>query len=329
MMWRLGRLAASAVAATAPLAVTPAARAADNTPPSPPATGSVRVVTLELGASGAAVAKLQLVLGVSISGVYDRRTVAAVRAFQVSHGLEPDGVAGPLTWATISGELNGRPGDTVYRHGDRGHRISTLQWALGLPASGRFGLATQAAVRRFQRRHGMVVDGEVGPRTLQALVDEGYLPEGSFARSRRTPPVADGTSAAAGGSDPSLPAAGALGRRAASLSLQYLGRPYVWGGEDPSGFDCSGLVQYVYGRLGVSLPRVARDQFEAGRHVPLKDLAPGDLVFFENLGHVGIYLGRGRFIHAPHTGSVVQIADLDGWYLDNYVGAVRVVPAGG
>jgi cell wall-associated NlpC family hydrolase len=88
-------------------------------------------------------------------------------------------------------------------------------------------------------------------------------------------------------------------------------------------------VQYVYGRLGVALPRVARDQYHAGVHVPFSQLEPGDLVFFENLGHVGIYLGHGRFVHAPHTGTVVQIAELDGWYADNYVGAVRVAASAG
>jgi peptidoglycan DL-endopeptidase CwlO len=115
-----------------------------------------------------------------------------------------------------------------------------------------------------------------------------------------------------------------LGRRAASLSLTFLGTPYVWGGEQPSGFDCSGLVQYVYRRLGMDLPRVAADQYSAGPHVTADALLPGDLVFFDGLGHVGIYLGRGRFVHAPHTGTVVQIARLDGWYAEHYVGATRV-----
>ena len=83
-------------------------------------------------------------------------------------------------------------------------------------------------------------------------------------------------------------------------------------------------MQYVYSRLGVSLPRVAADQFRAGTHVSRSALRPGDLVFFDHLGHVGIYTGGNTFIHAPHTGTVVQISSLTGWYADTYVGATRV-----
>jgi len=307
----LARAALAWVVVTAPSVVSSAAARAATTPPA----------TADQPAAPSSLQRLQTLLGVPPSGLLDRRTVRAVRAFQSAHGLEADGIPGPLTWAALDAEYAGSPGDRVFRHGDRGHVISSLQWSLGLPATGRYGVATRSAVRRFQRSHGLVVDGEAGPRTQQALVDEGILPEGSFGHPRRRRPAADST---AGHSAPADTATADLGRRAATLSLQFLGRPYVWGGEDPSGFDCSGLVQYVYGRLGVSLPRVARDQYHAGLHVPFSQLEPGDLVFFEHLGHVGIYLGRGRFVHAPHTGTVVQIAELDGWYVAHYVGAVRV-----
>ena len=100
--------------------------------------------------------------------------------------------------------------------------------------------------------------------------------------------------------------------------------PYAWGGESPSGFDCSGLVQYVYARVGVSLPRVTTEQWQPAATSPRGALRPGDLVFFHGIGHVGIYLGGGRFIHAPHTGTVVQISALSGWYAEQYDGAVRV-----
>jgi peptidoglycan DL-endopeptidase CwlO len=112
---------------------------------------------------------------------------------------------------------------------------------------------------------------------------------------------------------------------AVGLAMQYLGTPYRWGGSGPGGFDCSGLVSYVYGRLGVSLPHHAASQWNKGSYVSKNQLEPGDLVFFDGLGHEGIYVGRGQFIHAPHTGDVVKISNLnDGWYASSYVGAKRV-----
>jgi peptidoglycan DL-endopeptidase CwlO len=107
---------------------------------------------------------------------------------------------------------------------------------------------------------------------------------------------------------------------AASIALQYLGVPYVWGGASPSGFDCSGLVMYVYAQLGISLPHYTVAQWNATE--PVSSPAPGDLVFFNSLGHVGIYIGGGRFVDAPHTGSVVRIDSLSSF--GGYDGARRV-----
>ncbi len=108
--------------------------------------------------------------------------------------------------------------------------------------------------------------------------------------------------------------------QAASIALQYLGVPYVWGGASPSGFDCSGLVMYVYAQLGISLPHYTVAQWDATE--PISSPAPGDLVFFNGLGHVGIYIGGGRFVDAPHTGSVVRIDSMSGF--GGYDGARRV-----
>jgi peptidoglycan DL-endopeptidase CwlO len=112
---------------------------------------------------------------------------------------------------------------------------------------------------------------------------------------------------------------------AVGLAMDYLGTPYRWGASGPSAFDCSGLVSYVYGRLGVSLPHHAASQWNKGTYVSKDQLEPGDLVFFDGLGHEGIYVGHGQFIHAPHTGDVVKISSLnEGWYKSSYVGAKRV-----
>ena len=110
------------------------------------------------------------------------------------------------------------------------------------------------------------------------------------------------------------------------IAMQYLGTPYVWGGASPGGFDCSGFAMYVYGQVGVSLPHNAAMQYNTvGTYVPRDQLQPGDLVFFDGLGHMGIYIGGGQFIHAPHTGDVVKISSLnDSWYASTYVGAKRV-----
>ena len=112
------------------------------------------------------------------------------------------------------------------------------------------------------------------------------------------------------------------------IAMQYLGVKYVWGGASPSGFDCSGLVMYVYAQVGVSLPHytVAQWNYPDAVSVPRNELEPGDLVFFAGLGHVGIYVGNGQFIHAPHTGDVVRIDSLnEGWYSSEYDGAKRIL----
>jgi cell wall-associated NlpC family hydrolase len=114
------------------------------------------------------------------------------------------------------------------------------------------------------------------------------------------------------------------GRKAVTIALHYLGLSYRWGGASPAGFDCSGFVMYVYGRVGVSLPHNGAMIWGTGRAVLRRDLEPGDVVFFDGLGHVGIFIGRGRFVHSPHSGDVVKISRLsESWYRTTYVGARR------
>jgi peptidoglycan DL-endopeptidase CwlO len=108
------------------------------------------------------------------------------------------------------------------------------------------------------------------------------------------------------------------------IAMQYLGIPYVYGGSTPAGFDCSGFIMYVFAQVGVSLPHNAAAQYGYGTPVDRSQLQAGDLVFFNGLGHAGIYIGGGSFIHSPHTGDVVKISSMTGWYASTYVGARRL-----
>jgi cell wall-associated NlpC family hydrolase len=117
-----------------------------------------------------------------------------------------------------------------------------------------------------------------------------------------------------------------VGGGAVSAAMSQIGKPYVWAAAGPESYDCSGLTSWAYAQVGVSLPHSSYDQWNYGVPVSKDQLEPGDLVFFDGLGHVGIYVGGGAFVHAPHTGTDVQVSDLtSGYYADNYVGARRIL----
>lgn len=117
------------------------------------------------------------------------------------------------------------------------------------------------------------------------------------------------------------PAGGGGAGTAVAEAYKQLGKPYVWGAAGPDTFDCSGLTQWVWGKAGVQLPHYTGDQWNAGRHVTRDQLIPGDLVFFDaSLDHVGIYIGNGQMIHAPHTGAVVRVENV--WW-GSFQGAIR------
>jgi len=117
----------------------------------------------------------------------------------------------------------------------------------------------------------------------------------------------------------------AFGTRVVDYARRFRGVRYVYGGSSPrTGFDCSGFVRYVYAHFGLTLAHSSYAQFGRGRRVNRGSLRPGDLVFFDGLGHVGIYIGNGRFIHAPRTGTRVRIETLAGWYGSRFVGARRL-----
>ena len=118
-----------------------------------------------------------------------------------------------------------------------------------------------------------------------------------------------------------------LGERAAAIALGAVGIPYRWGGSSPaSGFDCSGLVYWAYGRLGIELPHSSYALYGQGRSVPRSRIKAGDVLFFSGLGHVGLYLGHGRMVHAPQSGRNVEVVTLrDSHYGQRVVAARRLV----
>ena len=123
---------------------------------------------------------------------------------------------------------------------------------------------------------------------------------------------------------PAPPADASRGAQVVAIAMRYLGTPYKWGGASPStGFDCSGLTMYVYAQVGVSLPHYAAAQYQLGAPVSRDQLQPGDLVFYRGLGHMGMYIGGGNYIHAPQTGDVVKISGV--YDRSDWVGARRVL----
>ena len=120
-----------------------------------------------------------------------------------------------------------------------------------------------------------------------------------------------------------------LGKKVSRIALRQLGTPYVYGGATPKGFDCSGLVKFTYGRLGINVPRTAFSQYQYAKPIRKRELQPGDLIFFslkgDSVSHVGIYYQAQLFIHAPRTGRPVSIENLNSPYWQKrYVSAGRL-----
>ena len=190
-------------------------------------------------------------------------------------------------------------------------------------------LVTQAAAAKrhvlsqLSQRRRMLATIKAGIRRLIHQQEERQARLASQRAARSTAPTAP-TAPPTAPTGP-IPPANSTGQQAVAIAERYLGVPYVWGGATPSGFDCSGLTMYVYAQLGIQLSHYTGDQWNEGVHVSQDQLMPGDLVFFDNLGHEGMYIGGGQFIHAPHTGDVVKISSMsEAWYASTYDGAVRV-----
>jgi cell wall-associated NlpC family hydrolase len=290
-------------------------------------------------------------LGIARANLRQARTVLAEHAVAVYTSTSGDSTLEVLIGATSLDDFLSRV-DTVGRVSDQGNRVlgevmtfqndvrarrARLKRAkarahelVAERARQKASIESQLATRRslLNSIRGEIVRMQAAERARQAELERRARAQAAAATA--APPVlATALSSETPSSSPepaaaATPAPVARYGGAVGIAMQYLGTPYVYGGASPSGFDCSGFVMYVYAQLGVSLPHNAAAQYGSGTPVDRSQLQPGDLVFFNGLGHNGIYVGGGSFIHSPHTGDVVKISPMSGWYASTYVGARRL-----
>lgn len=247
-------------------------------------------------------------------------TKNAVMAFQRANGLSVDGIAGPATLSKLkNGGSSASTGgsssssSTILRQGMKGSAVSSLQQKLknkgyfSAGVTGYFGSITTSAVKSFQRANGLLVDGEAGPDTLNKL--------NSSSSSSSKPSTSTGSSTSSSSAS-----------KVISYGKRFMGTPYVWGGSTPSGFDCSGFLNYVYrNAVGVNLPRTVAAIYQTGTRVSSPQ--PGDIVFFETYkpgaSHAGIYLGNGQFLNASSSQGVTISSMSNSYWSKRYLGAKR------
>src|SRR5699024_1707968 len=282
---------------------------------------------LRLGSRGSNVKKLQdqlKSLGYlkinSTTTYFGNMTDKALRAFQKRNGLAVDGSAGPATQRKLnsspkkaaSSSSSSSSSQTVdgLRLGSRGSNVKKLQnqlKSLGYlkinNTTTYFGNMTDKALRAFQKRNGLAVDGSAGPATQRKL-------NGSpkKAASNNTP---NRGSTGNGRND--------IGTRIANSAKKHLGKKYVYGGNVPNSIDCSGLMVYVYKEFGINLPRTTSAQANVGIRVSKSNLKVGDLIVFSNTykagpSHTGIYIGNGNFIHAANERTGVTTSSINSGY---------------
>ncbi|TPE67845.1 peptidoglycan-binding protein [Halalkalibacterium halodurans] len=289
---------------------------------------------LRFGSSGQAVRDLQEKLKAkgfynhSITGQYGRITTEAVREFQRANRLSVDGIAGPQTLAALTNQAPAASAPqynapvqqtTVLRQGSRGDAVRDLQRSLKdlgyyrMSVDGIFGAGTTTAVREFQRKMGLTVDGIAGPQTLNAL------------NVNPRPNTSNGQSSSSGGNTAPSGNRGATITNIVANASELIGTPYVWGGTTPRGFDCSGFVQYVFAQQGVSIPRTVAQMWNAGTSVSQPSV--GDIVFFDTTGgpsHNGIYIGNNQFIHSGSSTGVTIASMNNSYWASRYLGAKRL-----
>ncbi|WP_236915320.1 C40 family peptidase [Clostridium sp. Cult2] len=255
---------------------------------------------------------------------YGDLTVEAVRSFQSSQGLNPDGSFGPDTFEALKKVIELEPlvYERLLKEGLDGEDIKALQERLKIlgfldidECTTYFGSQTKEALKSFQNLYGIKVDGTAGAETIEAIN------EALKGNKRRVKPFSSRGSSTI--SD--------LGIKIINTAKKYIGTPYRYGGTSSKGFDCSGFTQFVFKQNGITIPRTSIDQAGAGEKISKENLRIGDLVIFHGTyrkgpSHAGIYIGDGNFIHSSSTRSRgVIISNLSSGYYSNHFHSGRRV----
>jgi peptidoglycan DL-endopeptidase CwlO len=291
------------------------------------------------GATGAAVTTIQNLVGTSADGDFGPLTVAAVRLWQKANNVPVTGVVDAATWAampaatsqTACGQKVTGTGVTVscarLTSGTQGVAVAVLQAAVGTAVDGTYGSPTVEAVQLIQQAAGLTVTGVTDKSTWKALHLVG-TPACSTAATVSPPQSADAKAQRRIRNESKTLAAKLVTRpgtstnpialAAMAFAKRQLGKPYVWGGIGPSGYDCSGLQMTSYLHAGLTISRTAAEQYiGAVSYVPLNRARQGDLLFYASdvtkpatIYHVAMYVGGGQMLEAPHTGANVEIVSL-------------------
>jgi cell wall-associated NlpC family hydrolase len=178
-------------------------------------------------------------------------------------------------------------------------------------------ISAQWSALKKQKAERQAYVASVRNEIASLIAEQKRQAEAAAAQARRTVESYNSTPTPSSTVSPiyTAPAASSVGAGVVQAAMSRLGAPYVWGAAGPTTFDCSGLVVWSFAQVGISLPHYSYSLMSGGAAVAPSDLQPGDLVFFYGGGHVGIYIGGGQFIHAPHTGTVVQVTSLSSYGL--------------
>ncbi|WP_099351595.1 C40 family peptidase [Fredinandcohnia onubensis] len=270
----------------------------------------------------------------TIDGHYGETTQEAVKRFQELYDLKVDGIAGETTLEKLN-EVIIQPRPPFYSVGDEGPEVKQLQSKLnklnyysGL-IDGKFESVTEASVKAYQKKFNLEENGLATDETIDHIMKNKNvrgltIKKVTVVTARTQTQTNSNTETVEARVEPieTPPVDGSV----ISIAMNYMGVPYVWGGTSPSGFDCSGFLQYVFAQKGVNVPRTVSGIWNQGASVSAPSV--GDLVFFQTYkpgpSHAGIYLGDNKFIHADSTDGV-SIDDMTiNYWQSRYLGAKRL-----